>query len=63
VKKPDHSGLLFYSLDRAGFWVASAGDVNGDGFDDILTGAYLADHGGKTDAGETYVVFIRAAGP
>ena len=38
--------------------VASAvGDVNGDGYDDILLGADHAAPGGKTDAGEAYVVF------
>jgi hypothetical protein len=37
--------------------VSSAGDVNGDGIDDILIGAYGADQDGAWDAGETYVVF------
>mgnify|MGYP001809800933 CR=1 FL=1 len=39
--------------DRAGFSVASAGDVNGDGFDDFLIGACAADPGGDSEAGET----------
>ena len=43
--------------DRSGFSVSSAGDVNGDGFDDLIVGAYLADQTGKPDAGKSYVVF------
>jgi len=47
--------------DEAGRWVASAGDVNGDGFDDLILGARLGDDGGM-DAGEAYVLFGRAGG-
>jgi hypothetical protein len=42
---------------RSGWSVAGAGDVNGDGIDDIIVGAPLADPGGKSSAGESYVVF------
>jgi hypothetical protein len=42
--------------DRAGRSVSAAGDVNGDGFDDLIIGASLADEGG-TDRGAAYVVF------
>ena len=45
------------SFDRSGRSVSSAGDVNGDGIDDFLIGGYFADHSGKNNAGETYVVF------
>ena len=43
--------------DRSGFSVSSAGDINGDGFDDILIGAREADPNGNSAAGESYVVF------
>ena len=42
--------------DFSGFSVSNAGDVNGDGLDDLLIGAYGAGPGGS---GETYVVFGR----
>ncbi len=45
------------ALDRAGLWVSSAGDVNGDGRPDIFIGAPYADSGGVPDAGASYVVF------
>ena len=43
--------------DLSGAAVSDAGDFNGDGIDDLLIGAYLADDGLKTDAGKVYVVF------
>ena len=48
--------------DRSGQSVSVAGDVNGDGFDDLLIGAFLADAAGnaKNRAGESYVVFGNA---
>ena len=47
--------------DYSGFSVSSAGDVNGDGFDDMIVGAKLADpHGGAS--GATYVVFGKGSG-
>jgi VCBS repeat-containing protein len=47
--------------DRAGYSVSAAGDVNGDGFDDLIVSAYIGDDGGS-DAGEAYVVFGSASG-
>jgi len=43
--------------DFSGYSVSSAGDVNGDGFDDLIIGAYRADPNGILDAGSSYVVF------
>ena len=40
--------------DNAGVSVASAGDVDGDGFDDLIIGAFRADGGGGY-SGETYL--------
>ena len=47
--------------DRAGRSVSSAGDVNGDGYDDLIVGAPFGDAGGS-DAGEAYVIFGSATG-
>ena len=48
--------------DYSGWLVSTAGDVNGDGYDDILVGAYGADPGGDNMGGETYVVFGSGSG-
>jgi hypothetical protein len=47
--------------ERAGFSVAAAGDVNGDGFDDLLIGAPFSDPATGRDAGRSYVVFGKAS--
>src|SRR4029077_2864134 len=49
------------SGDQAGFSLASAGDVNGDGFDDLIVGAISAD-GNVAGSGASYVVFGHAGG-
>ena len=41
--------------------VASAGDVNGDGYDDLIVGAAYADPNGSA-SGASYVVFGKASG-
>jgi hypothetical protein len=43
--------------DWSGFSTSSAGDINGDGLDDLIVGAYQADPNGKSNAGKSYVVF------
>ena len=47
--------------DESGRSVASAGDVNGDGYDDLIVGSPHADPNG-TDSGASYVVFGGALG-
>jgi hypothetical protein len=42
--------------DNFGGAVAGGGDVNGDGFDDLVVGAYQSDFGGL-DAGQAYLFF------
>src|SRR5205814_6390783 len=47
--------------DAAGWTVSRLDDVNGDGKDDLLVGAYGNDAGG-TDSGAAYVVFGKVSG-
>ena len=65
-----NGGFVIYGedqLDRSGHSVAIAGDVNGDGFDDLIIGAYLGERPTpfgnlSIDSGESYVVFGHAGG-
>ncbi|MEL6349085.1 MAG: MopE-related protein [Myxococcota bacterium] len=41
---------MFYGLD-------ADGDVNGDGYNDVVTGAYLADPAGVSNGGKTYIFY------
>ena len=41
--------------DELGWSVSGAGDVDGDGFDDLIVGAYRADPGGLSWRGSAYV--------
>src|SRR5262249_43522498 len=49
-------------FDWSGFSLSGAGDVNGDGVDDVLIGAPLATPGSSAYAGESFVVFGRNVG-
>ena len=44
-------------LDRFGISVSEAGDINDDGFDDLIIGAHLADPSGTPGGGRSYVLF------
>ena len=43
--------------DNLGTSVSGAGDINGDGVDDVIIGAPIADPNGNNNAGESYIVF------
>ncbi len=63
LKLEDINGINGFSIngvtngDQSGTSVSAAGDVNGDGTDDLIIGAYLADSSGGNDMGSSYVVF------
>ena len=50
------------SVDESGFSVSSAGDINGDGFDDLIIGARYASPNGISGSGQSYVVFGKSSG-
>ncbi len=57
-----NNGFVINGTSRSGYSVSDAGDVNGDGFDDLIVGAPGADPNGQRYAGESYVVLGKAGG-
>ncbi|MEO5345077.1 MAG: FG-GAP-like repeat-containing protein [Magnetococcus sp. YQC-9] len=69
VTNGNYNGFALFgsrSGEKSGWSVSAAGDVNGDGYADLLIGAPFADPGDQlnplSDDGSTYVVFGRASG-
>lgn len=62
LSNADASFIGEHAGDYSGNTVAGAGDVNGDGYDDILIGAPLYAEGGHSPSGKTYLIFGKASG-
>jgi len=61
--QPDWSGESDDLLAAYGYFCASAGDVNDDGYDDIVVGARRWSGNGLTEEGRVYVYHGSPAGP
>ena len=53
------AGMTIYGDDFADYsgWAVASVNINGDDYMDVVIGAYQASPGGRTSAGETYVIF------
>ena len=54
---PAHITVCGAATEDYSGWPVASGDINGDGYYDIIIGADGADPGGRNKAGETYVIF------
>jgi len=59
LEEPDARFIGENYNDRAGYYAATAGDVNGDGYDDFLITAVGDEEGGGFRAGQTYLILGR----
>ncbi|NEJ84069.1 hypothetical protein GR268_47400, partial [Rhizobium leguminosarum] len=50
------------AVDRSGYSVSAAGDINNDSIDDLIIGAYYADPFNRTSAGSSYVIYGKDGG-
>jgi hypothetical protein len=50
------------ATDYSGVSVSAVGDINNDGIQDVLIGAYYADPYGRQDAGSSYVIYGKDGG-
>ena len=63
VTAPDWAALGENTGDEFGHAVSTAGDVNGDGYNDLAVGAWGNDEGGLSNRGKVYVYHGSPAGP